>query len=286
MEATYQISGVRIRVESPVDFAPNAINPMAPFQTDADSPDFRMTLQIVSQLEPPQGTLLFQGSGQQIYSLPQGDCRYLGTVENGWEHGHTQVVFHADHLQVRILETMVPNGLIPRLVLNALGIERLIIRQGGFLLHASYILYRGKAILFTASSGTGKSTQAELWCRHRGAELINGDRVAVKVSGDGVYACGVPFSGSSKVCRNVTAPLSAIVYLSQAPKTTISPLRGYRAFRSIWEGCSISVWDRQDVDLCTHSVSAAVCAVPVFHLACTPDESAVIALESALEQWR
>ena len=32
MEATYQISGVRIRVESPLDFAPNTINPMGPFK--------------------------------------------------------------------------------------------------------------------------------------------------------------------------------------------------------------------------------------------------------------
>ena len=286
MEVTYQIAGIRIRVESPVDYVPNAINPMDPFQTDAGKADFRMTLQIVPQLEAPQGTALFRGSGQQVYSLPQGDCRYLGTVEEGWEHAHTQVLCHGDQLHARILESMAPTGLIPRLVINALGIERLIIRQGGFLLHASYILHRGRAILFTAPSGTGKSTQAELWCRHRGAELINGDRVAVKVTEDGIYACGVPFSGSSKVCRNVTAPLAAIVYLSQAPQTTISHLRGYRAFRSIWEGCSISVWDRQDVDMCTHSVTAAACSVPVFHLACTPDESAVIALESALEQWR
>ena len=116
--------------------------------------------------------------------------------------------------------------------------------------------------------------------------IAYGNRGAVMVENGQVLVGGIPFSGSSGISENVSLPLAAIVYLSQAPQTRITRLSGVRAFRSIWEGCSISVWDRQDVDLCTHSVSAAVCAVPVFHLACTPDESAVIALESALEQWR
>lgn len=286
MEAYYQIAGVRICTESPVSYARDAINPLDSFPAEPGEADYKMLLEVVPRLEPPRGELLFRASGQQVYSLPDGDCRYLGTVEDGWEHAHTQVSHCGNKLHARILESMVPSGLIPRLVLNALGTERLLIRKSGFLLHASYILYRGQAILFTAPSGTGKSTQADLWIRHRGAELINGDRAAVRVTEDGIFACGVPFSGSSRVCRNVTAPLAAIVYLSQAPQTTITRLRGFRAFRSIWEGCSISVWDRQDVEQCTQNVTDTACAVPVFHLACTPDETAVAALESALEQWR
>ena len=47
---------------------------------------------------------------------------------------------------------------------------------------------------------------------------------------------GIPLAGSSGVCQNAQMPLAAIVYLSQAKETTIAPLTGFRAFRSIWEG--------------------------------------------------
>ncbi len=42
--------------------------------------------------------------------------------------------------------------------------------------HCSYILHQNRAILFAAPSGTGKSTQAALWEKYRGAEIIIGDR--------------------------------------------------------------------------------------------------------------
>jgi hypothetical protein len=38
----------------------------------------------------------------------------------------------------------------------------------------------------------------------------------------------------------------------------------------------------EDVNTCTQNVMDAIGAVPVFYLACTPDESAVTALENAL----
>ena len=86
----------------------------------------------------------------------------------------------------------------------------------GFILHASYILYRGEAILFSAPSGTGKSTQAAFWKEHRGAEIINGDRVLV-IKRDGVfYACGVYVSGTSGICGTVSKACPAAASAASA----------------------------------------------------------------------
>jgi hypothetical protein len=107
-------------------------------------------------------------------------------------------------------------------------------------------------------------------------------RVGVFVQLDGVFACGISYCGSSGVNRNVCLPITGIVTLSQAPVTSIVPLTGLRAFRRIWEGCTVNLWDRQAVMTCSDLVSQAVQRVPVFHLACTPDRSAVVALEQAI----
>ena len=156
------------------------------------------------------------------------------------------------------------------------------LEAGGCILHASYIAWKDKAILFTAPSGTGKSTQAALWQTLQGAEVINGDRAVIRMDAGVPVACGLPYAGSSGICKNRTLPLAAIVYLSQAPETELHTLTGYRAFRRIWEGFSLNVWNRQDLLTGTEIVDEIIRKVPVFHLACTPDESAVTILEQEL----
>ena len=56
------------------------------------------------------------------------------------------------------------------------------------------IAFQNKAILFSAPSGTGKSTQADLWQKYvRGVEIINGDRAIIGIEDNGVKAYGLPF---------------------------------------------------------------------------------------------
>ena len=73
-----------------------------------------------------------------------------------------------------------------------------------------------------------------------------------------------------------------MVYLTQAPQNTVTRLNGVKAFRNIWEGCSVHIWNREDVAKATDAVQRLIAAVPVYHLACTPDEAAVSALEAVL----
>jgi hypothetical protein len=115
-------------------------------------------------------------------------------------------------------------------------------------------------------------------------EVINGDRSAVRLVDGEVCACGIPFAGSSNICKNITLPLGAIVYLKQAPRNQIRRLRGAEAFRKVWEGCSVNTWDKADVAAVSETVQQVVCAVPVYELACTADEQAVKILEEALRQ--
>ena len=99
-------------------------------------------------------------------------------------------------------------------------------------------------------------------------------------------AHGIPFCGTSGLCRNERLPLTAIVYLSQAAQSSAQPLQGLRAFRRVWEGCSINVWNKKDMDRCTNAVMQTIVQVPVIHLACRPDETAVEALEAYLNERR
>ena len=175
-------------------------------------------------------------------------------------------------------------GVGGKTVLNSLAVEHLGAQNGGIVLHSSFVEYNKKGILFTASSDTGKSTRTNLWHKHRGAGIINGDRSAICVTEGGIVSYGTPFAGSSNICLKKILPLAAVVCLKQAPQNHIRRLLGAEAFCRIWEGCSVNTRDKTDVAAVSATVQQIICAVPVFELACTPDEMTVKTLEEACKQ--
>ena len=87
---------------------------------------------------------------------------------------------------------------------------------------------------------------------------------------------------AAHVAKAAKLPLRAIVYLAQAPENRIEDLKGFSAFRNVWEGCSLHTWDREDLSLASDCVLKILQRVPVFHLRCRPDEGAVDTLYSVL----
>lgn len=257
---------------------------LAPFRAEAKLPYHKLHLLSVEALAAPEGNCVFDGAGKSIYRNDREQIRYEGAYYGRWEDAYLRISRIGTESFVQLRKDVVARGVSPKTVLTAMELEHQIVCSRGFLFHSAYVRRDDHAILFTGPSGMGKSTQAELWQRLRGAELINGDRSIVRIVQGEAMVHGVPYSGSSGVSRNQSLPLKAIVSLSQAPRTTIQRLVGLRAFRELWEQCCINIWNRDDVDRCMQTVMQIIQNVPVYHLACTPDESAVTALESMLNE--
>lgn len=284
MERQYRFAGVEIAVSMPEELFYEKERNLKPFAVERTENPHRFEFSMAQRLDPPAGELLMAQPGFRIYGAGEERIRYIGTVSESWENAYIRAFHRGTEHRVQVKAGAVADRIGAKTVLNAIEVERLVTRAGGFILHCAYIAHQGRAILFTAPSGTGKSTQAELWKGLRGAEIINGDRAAVRITEGRILAEGIPFAGSSEYCENRSLPIAAIVCLGQAPTTAIRKLRGYEAFVRIWEGVSVSTWDREDVSLASKAVGRLAEAVPVYHLACTPDESAVIALENALRK--
>ena len=165
---------------------------------------------------------------------------------------------------------------------DAGSIEAMISAIGAINLHSSFIRWQGGAILFTAPSGTGKSTQANLWETCTDAEQINGDRSIIRCM-DGVWtAFGFPFAGSSGIFRNEAVPIRAVVVLRQAPENTISRLRPGEAFRLLYSESAIQRWHASEHSAIVDQLVQLCRTIPVYLLHCTPDERAVRLLQDTL----
>ena len=111
------------------------------------------------------------------------------------------------------------------------GFYKELLNFQGFQLHASTVVYNGKAYLFSADSGTGKSTHTNLWMKMLGekAYILNDDKPAVRLI-DGVwYAYGTPWSGKYDISVNVGVPIGGICMLERGEKNEIVPYKGKEA---------------------------------------------------------
>ena len=279
MERFYRFAGVEIAVSVPDEIEYRDERLLAAFRTESAIDPHRFLFKIVEALSSPKYPLVSRQGSYVVYGDGETQIRFIGAQSDP----HMRVLHRGKDHRVQLKKCSYPSGVTAKTVLNALALEHLAAQNRGFVFHCSYIEHNGKAILFTAPSGTGKSTQAELWKKHRGAQIINGDRAVIRVDEENILACGIPFAGSSVYCENRTLPIVAIVYLSQAPQTTIRKMRGYEAFSKIWEGVSVNTWDKADMERVSEVAQLTASQIPVYHLACTPDESAVIALEQVLK---
>ena len=269
----YRFGGLLVRLDGP---AFRETDYLAPFRATEGVPDLHFTVEpaddIAPPLQAPRHRALYDAFYDAVHVVysESGEGILLKDTDLGGGRHSVQLdraywAQYGSHLVLRLLD-------LPRRMLE----------HGGVFLHASYIVTHGGAILFTAPKQTGKSTQAALWEAHRGAEIINGDRALVRKIGGTWCACGSPYCGTSKICRNATAPVKAIVMLGRSAENRIRYAAPREAVAAFLDGCTYDTWDRQQVDTVLTLAQQIMEQVPVIRLDCLPDESAVRALEEFL----
>jgi hypothetical protein len=105
-------------------------------------------------------------------------------------------------------------------------LTRELLRYDVLLVHGSAIMMEGRAYLFTARSGTGKSTHTRLWRETFGERctMVNDDKPLLRITDSGVTVYGTPWNGKHRLGENISAPLAAISVLTRSRENSITPL--------------------------------------------------------------
>ena len=101
------------------------------------------------------------------------------------------------------------------------------------MLHGSTVAVDGRAYLFTARCGTGKSTHTRLWREVFGsrAVMINDDKPFLRIKDGVVTAFGAPWSGKHGLDSNINAPLQGICILDRGADNRILPISAGEALQ-------------------------------------------------------
>ena len=103
------------------------------------------------------------------------------------------------------------------------------------LFHGSAIAVDGEGYLFTAKSGTGKSTHTTLWRKMLGerAVMVNDDKPLIKISDSGIKIFGTPWNGKHALGENIAVPLKAICILARGEENSIAECVAIEEFPKI-----------------------------------------------------
>ncbi len=157
-------------------------------------------------------------------------------------------------------------------------LSRLLLDRGGFIIHSSAVrTVDGKGLLFTAPSGTGKSTIANLFRQHAHATIIDDDLIAIRPPHDGRQH---PTAYNIPTFKHHLTPLrttiNAAYAISQSPTNNIQPINSPAA--AIAELLSNTIQqplDRHSCDTIARNVWLSFRDTTTFHLGFTPTPDAV-----------
>lgn len=101
-----------------------------------------------------------------------------------------------------------------------------------FLFHGSAVAVDGECYLFTAKSGTGKSTHTKLWRKllKDRAVMVNDDKPLIRADRNGVTIFGTPYNGKHRLSTNIAVPLKAVCLLERSQDNHIRQITKEEAY--------------------------------------------------------
>lgn len=203
----------------------------------------------------------------------------VAILDEGWlytlpEDPKVQLLVSQDYRTLYALESEDPDWEMKLSPLLRTALECARASLGIVSLHCSCVELEGKAVCFTAPSGTGKSTRARSWVNGLGAEFISGDRPTLYWEGKSLIASGAPWDGKEQIFRNVQKPVLAICDIRRSKVTRVRRLSVRQARKVLMRQCFIPMWDTEAASAVMASVVALSMKAPMYRVLCDRDEAA------------
>lgn len=168
-------------------------------------------------------------------------------------------------------------------IINTLVCREILDKYDGLFFHSSAIMFDGGAYLFSAPSGTGKSTHTSLWRKHFGqrVQMINDDKPIIRKKDGAFYVYGTPWMGKANIGANISAPLKAVFLLERDSRNYVEKISAGKAFAKLLEATLISR-KQERMSRLLELYDEIFSVIPLYSLHCTISDEAVVAAYNAL----
>lgn len=151
-----------------------------------------------------------------------------------------------------------------------------ILEHNGCVLHSSAVAVDGNAYLFSAHSGTGKSTHTSLWIDYfkDKAIIINDDKPCIREVDGELYVYGTPWSGKHDISVNKKCKLKAITFISRSKENWIREASKTEAV-SLFLTQVYKPRDKEHMDLLLNTIDKIFSKIKIYKMGCNISKDAV-----------
>lgn len=164
-------------------------------------------------------------------------------------------------------------------------LAQLLVQDDILLMHGAVVAVDGQAYLFTAKSGTGKTTHARLWMQQFGdrAVMVNGDKPLIHITRAGATVYGTPWDGKEHLSHNIACPLKAVCILTRSKTNHIARISPKEALMML---CQQSYRPAQPAALrkTLALVDLLGSSVPLYRLECNMEPEAALVAYHGMNQ--
>ena len=147
--------------------------------------------------------------------------------------------------------------------------------------HSSSIKYENMGIIFSAKSGTGKSTQRRLWEKYGNSLVINDDKNIIRIIDDKLYIEPNPWCGKHMKQNNIRQKLDVIVFLYQSKENVLKELNKKDAFRLLLG----QIFPPNYNDLKWDLITDKILELPILYYGCNMEYDAFKVLNERIMEY-
>lgn len=144
-----------------------------------------------------------------------------------------------------------------------------------FIFHGASISFDGDGYIFTAPSGTGKSTHILLWQKYlgTGVEVVNGDKPIIEFTDNGAIIHSTPYAGKEGLQNHSSVPLKAVCIVGRGLVNSIEKIRVGAYFNQLFK----QVYNPVDTKAAAATIQLfnRLAEIPFYSLKCDISEQAV-----------
>ena len=168
------------------------------------------------------------------------------------------------------------NGYLELLAIHR-KISEIMPKYNTILFHGSVLAIDGKGYLFTAPSGTGKSTHTRLWKEYfkNRVVVVNDDKPFLKIEDDDVFAYGTPWDGKHRLSSNIKVPLKGICILSQDRENWIKKIDSKSVYPYLYNQVYHIINERENAIKTLQIFDKLLKIVPIYKMGCNISYDAV-----------
>ena len=242
------------------------------YKTDI-KPEYYIKSNLVDNIDIPSKGFLYETKYYKKYEIDNHIIQI--------QYFDDKLIGSIDYYNNEIIVNLLIHNFSYEYLLTQYALSYILGLNNAIIMHGSSLVYKDLGIIFTAKSGTGKSTHSRLWQKYSDAVVLNDDKNILKLENDELILYSSPWSGKHRLDNNIYHKLNALVFLYQRKDNYIEKLSKMKAFKLLMTQLD---YPKDENKMLWDKITDKLLNLNIYYLGCNMEKEAFDVCKNKIEE--